>query len=261
MLRFLLLPLFSLALAAQSPSFEVASIRPSTSLMTSVPLCGNITLSPESVLVSVVYRLDVIISEAYFDQVDDWDLPSWTRNGGTFALSVKVPPNTSVAECRQMLRNFLAERFHMVLGVETRDVARYYLKVAKSGLKLKAVTGPPADLNASSKYEIRNSVVHRTYRAAPMSKILNSLRSNTSVEAFALSFRLTGVNGLVDETGLTGYYDGEFTLNTSIGSRRDEFAESLSDALTRQLGLTLELRRVPRKVLILESSDRMPTEN
>ncbi len=40
-------------------------------------------------------------------------------------------------------------------------------------------------------------------------------------------FGFASVGGVLDETGLTGHYDGEF-------------AETLVDSLTRQLGLTLE---------------------
>ncbi len=85
-----------------------------------------------------------------------------------------------------------------------------------------------------------------------------SLRDTGNVNDPEDRFALVG--GIVDETGLTGYYDGEYSFNMT-GALHDEFAESLSDVLTRQLGLTLERRRSPGKVLVITSSDRMPTEN
>lgn len=56
-----------------------------------------------------------------------------------------------------------------------------------------------------------------------------------------------------------GYYYGEFTF--SVTASLQDFAESLDGALTRQLGLTLERRRAPGKVLVIRTSDRVPTEN
>ena len=68
---------------------------------------------------------------------------------------------------------------------------------------------------------------------------------------------------LSDETGLTGYYDGDLEYTIPLTSQLEQFppTESLPDAVVRQLGLTLELRRAPGKVLVIRSSDRTPTEN
>lgn len=258
-MRFWTFLLLALTLAAQTPSFEVASIRPSNSTITIRPLCsGSIFAKSESVLSpessSGVYTIADLIRESYYDEADDFDYSQWTRLD-PFAVSVKIPPNTSVGACRKMLQTLLAERFHTVTGIETRDIVRYFLKVAKSGLKMKPVGNSPADASDRVKFEVKDGVSHYAYRGAPMSEVVNSL-----VLPAAVSIKLAVVNSIVDDTSLTGYYDGEFQFSP-LAYLRNELAESLNDALTRQLGLTLELRKAPGKVLVLRSSDRMPTEN
>jgi len=263
------LPLFALTLAAQTPSFEVASIRPGNRTNTG-SLCRNHNLNPESVIAFAVWPLSAVIEDAYADEVDDFDFPQWSRMGN-FAINVKIPPNTSVGTCRKMLQNFLAERFHMVTAVEIRDVQRYHLKVAKSGLKLKPVDDPPTDPNANFSLSVKDGLELVSFRGAPMSRVLTTISANAILDARARSlriagvvndpsFHLAGVNSVIDETGLRGYYDGEFRFAVTA-SLHDEFAESLPDALSRQLGLTLELRKAPGKVLVIRSSDRTPTEN
>lgn len=273
-MRFWIFPLFALTLSGQTPSFEVASIRPKDPPFSALPLCGNRVvvspdniLSPESLLSSGVNTLSGLLSEAYNDEVEDFDFPQWSRLG-PFTISVKIPPNTSARLCRKMLQNLLAERFHTVVGVEIREVPRYFVKVAKSGLKLKPVEDPPDDPNASYRFDVKNGNVRYVYHGASMSRILNTIGAHAFLEARARGLRFAGnvsdpdfrIAGVVDETGLTGYYDGEFQF-APAAILHDEFAESLEDAMSRQLGLTLELRRAPGKVLVIRSSDRVPTEN
>jgi uncharacterized protein (TIGR03435 family) len=265
-MRVWLLPLLALTLTGQTPSFEVASIRPGNRTNTG-SLCNTFKPSQVSVLASAVWPLNAVIEDAYKDEVDLIDFPQWSRTGN-WAINVNIPPNTSVDTCRLMLQTFLAERFHMVTGVETREVARYYLKVAKSGLKLKSVDGPPTSPNADYNLDVKDGNVRYIYRGAPMSRILISIRAHAELDARGRSLRDTGVvndpsfriAAVVDETGLSGYYDGQFDF-APTASLRNELAESLDDALSRQLGLTLELRRAPGKVLVIRSSVRTPTEN
>lgn len=269
-MRYWLLLLFALTLAAQPPSFEVASIRPGTTRNTG-SLCRDHKLSPESAVVSAVLPLSAVLEEAYASEVDDFDYPPWSRSGN-YAIWVKLPPNTTADTCRKMLQNFLAERFHMVTGVEIRDVRRYHLKVAKSGVKLKPVGSPPKDPNAEYGMTANNGVARHTFRGAPMSRIVTVISAGAFLEARNHSLRETGsvddpglriasVNSVVDDTGLTGYYDGEYDFRGPGATQQDELAESLADALRRQLGLTLELEKSPGKVLVIRSPDHMPTEN
>jgi uncharacterized protein (TIGR03435 family) len=66
-----------------------------------------------------------------------------------FEINATMPPATTMAEFRAMLRNLLAERFKLVIHRETRELPIYSLVVAKSGPKLKeSAEAPPEDPNA-----------------------------------------------------------------------------------------------------------------
>jgi uncharacterized protein (TIGR03435 family) len=159
------------------------------------------------------------------------------------------------------LSNLLAERFHLVTEVRTLDVPVYFLKLAKSGLKWKPVDGPPADLVASGSSKRENGHIHWTFRSAPMSRILVPIQADIAV---GFRFGIYETDHLIDETGLTGYYDGELEFQNASQAVADgplPQAPALRDALIEQAGLTLELRKATGKVLVIRSSERMPTEN
>ncbi len=185
-MRLLFLPLFSLTLAAQTPAFEVTSIRPGNRTTTVPGTCGRVdvssdtVLNPESFVHSGVHRLRDLIEDAYWDEVDDFDLPSWTVNNGVFAVSVKMPPNTTARTCRKMLQALLAERFHLVVAVETRDVARYHLKVAKSGTKLKPSNTPNTEVTGGHRFEVKDSKTTHTFRGSPMSRVVRTVEGEAT---------------------------------------------------------------------------------
>ncbi|MEP7352618.1 MAG: TIGR03435 family protein [Acidobacteriota bacterium] len=250
--------LLALPLAAQTPAFEVASIRPSTAQRSSGAVCR--ATKPETENVQVVSdTFNLLIIEAYEKEIDRFDLPDWGKNG--FDVSVKMPRNTSVDTCRLMLRNLLAERFHLVVAIETRQLPSYFLKVAKSGLKLRPVDSPPPDLLASSTSKTEEGRRHTIFRAAPMSRVFIAVETGVVLGSRRGLFESEFIT---DETGLTGFYDGELEYefpSTESPSTQLGHAPSLQDALVEQLGLTLEMRKAPRKILSIRSSDHMPTEN
>ena len=258
-MRFWALPWLALQLAAQTPSFEVASIRPSQSSATSAGLCYGLKPGTEHLQAAGVSLAGLVI-DAYQGVVDRFELPTWASSS-RFDLSVKMPPHTNAEACKQMLRNLLAERFHMVTAMETVEMPTYFLKVAKSGLKLKPVDGPPADPRASRSLKTENGRSHWTFRGAPMSSVFIPVQAGVATGARIGVF---GTDRLIDETGLTGYYDGELEFqNSPQANAEDQFSQAptLQDALIQQAGLTLELRKAPGKILRIRSSDRLPTEN
>jgi uncharacterized protein (TIGR03435 family) len=67
---------------------------------------------------------------------------------------------------------------------------------------------------------------------------------------------------VIDSTGLEGKYDFdlEFTPISMIGEKGPD-GITLYDAVSKQLGLTLELKDVPVPALVIESANRNPTPN
>jgi uncharacterized protein (TIGR03435 family) len=159
-----------------------------------------------------------------------------------------------------MFRNLLAERIHLVTDVNPGEITTYVLKVAKSGLKMRAVEGPPPDVAASAKSATVNRQMQINFHAAPPSRI----RTAVSALAGILAIYKTADRGeVVDETGLTGYYDGTLEIEVPSGPAIGEFSgvATLKEALSNQLGLTIEVRKTIGKVLTVRSFDSVPTEN
>ncbi len=259
-MRISILLLLSLTLDAQTPEFEVASIRSSTGRLTSSApptVCHGPKSEAENVQVNT--WLSFMVAHAYSDQVDRMDLPPPARSP-SYSLSVRIPANTSIKTCRQMLRKLLADRIHLVTDVNPGEITTYVLKVAKSGLKMKPVEGPPPDLAASVKSTTVNGHMQVTFQAAPASRIRIAVSALANVLA---RFSTVDRGEVKDETGLTGYYDGKLEYDMPSGATNAEFSQesTLRDALVSQLGLTLEVRKTTGKVLTVRSFDSVPTEN
>ena len=98
--------------------------------------------------------------------------------------------------------------------------------------------------------------------------MLTQLRAQQQpLSRLAVMLRTAEPRPIVDRTGLTGKYD--FTLefssdlpngNTDTGSEPPG-APDLNTALQEQLGLQLIPKKLPFDVVVVESFDRLPTEN
>jgi uncharacterized protein (TIGR03435 family) len=148
-----------------------------------------------------------------------------------------------------MLQNLFAERFHLVLHPETRQMPTYSLVVAKGGAKLHPVDdGPQSTSGRPGRLEATRIT---------MDKLANLLS------------RMTG-QPVLNETGLTGVFTFTVEWAPDETQHPDGSPEavtpaaggpSLFSALQEQLGLKLDGRKAPAEVLVVDRIDRTPTEN
>lgn len=146
--------------------------------------------------------------------------PAWV-DSERYDIAAKVPPGTTLAEQRMMLRNLLTERFHMSVRLEAREMPGYVLTVANGGPKFKESVVDPAvkplkgadcrttpDKDAVPQmpagcrqlFLVRPRDSGKSYivaRQGSISGLINALRVPLSV----------GRERIVDKTGLTGSYD------------------------------------------------------
>jgi len=167
-----------------------------------------------------------------------------------------------------MLQNFLAERFHLKLHIQSKEFPAYELVVAKSGPRLPT---PAARSHAEDGWP--DLPPNRPGMAANLSSVGGSLeliRLKAQQEPFsqlAGMLRVPDNLPVVNKTGLTGKFDFTLEYVTGLPDARLEGAAEprpapfLFEALEKQLGLQLIRKKAPFDVLIIDGFDKLPTEN
>jgi len=132
--------------AQNSPSFEVASVKPAA------PIAGNGirimmrggpgSSDPGQITYSNVTLKDVL-TNAYGVKRFQISGPGWL-DSERYDIVAKLPRGATKAQFMAMLQNLLAERFKLALHWEKKDLPMYALVVAKNGPKLKESVDEPA---------------------------------------------------------------------------------------------------------------------
>jgi bla regulator protein BlaR1 len=201
-----------------------------------------------------------------------------------FAVIAKAPvPDDAVAgwngavwngldidTMRKMLRTLLQERFHLETHYEDRPVTGYELLATKPKLH----RADPA--NRAGCKEGPGTDRKDPRLTNPAASRLVTCRNMTLTQfAAQLNNELFGMPPVVDSTGLVGRYD--FTINFSPSSAlpngpapgapgdaaaaEPNGAISLAEALSGQLGLKLQSRKVMAPVLVIDHVNTAPTGN
>ena len=190
------------------------------------------------------------------DAIAGWNGPVW--NG------------VDVDSMRMMLRALLVDRFKLAAHYEDRMVTGYALVASKPKLRKAdpanrggCKEGPGADGNDP---RLTN----------PLASRLVTCR-NMTITQFAgkLSGLLSGDAPVIDSTGISGRYDMTINFTPSsafakaVGTNaggdavasEPNGAISIFEALSKQLGLRLQSRKVMASVLVIDHVNEVPTEN
>jgi uncharacterized protein (TIGR03435 family) len=237
----LCVPVFA-ALLGLSPAiaqarFEVASIHPSR------PGAG-----PQDGRMS--FRADRFDAEAstvgdILDMLNGWQLyrvtggPAWMKTD-RFDIQAKASAPVPPEERQDAIMALLAERFHLSVHREMRDIPAMVLLAPKRPAGLK----PAA---AGETYSIRfNDRNDPTFTAAPMSAFTNYLSNMWH-------------SPVVDQTGLEGTFD--FSLNASavVPQPGENRGDRIREAVIA-VGFKVEERKAPTEVTVVDRCER-PSEN
>jgi uncharacterized protein (TIGR03435 family) len=152
-----------------------------------------------------------------------------------------------------MMRNLLTDRFGMRAHRETQDLPSYMLTAGKGGLKAVKI-GP-----------VVQEPGVRTVKCP-----------KCTVEGFLEKLGNPMDRPVIDRTGLTGEYDFQLAYQPEYRSRpgmdvggggplpsslNEPLAPTLTTAIQDQLGLKLELKKMPTEVIVIDSVARTPAEN
>ena len=228
-----------LVLQAQSPVFEVASIKANHS---GTDVAGMRASRGSLSIVNAPLRKIVATSFGISEDRDESliDGPDWLRTE-RYDIAATFAEETQPNEMRLMLQALLRERFQMCFHRETRKVPAYTLVVNKSGLKAK-LAAPGAVPG------FQRTAGHLASASATMSQLADKLAQQSD-------------RPVVDYTGIQGSY--ALTLSwerDELGANRG-LGVSLYTAIQEQLGLRLEARNEPMDVIVIEYLERQPTSN
>ena len=130
--------------APDTLTFEVASVKPAAPptpgrMMMGIRGGPGTSDPGQATFSNVTQRM--LLAEAY--GVQDYQIsgPGWLDTE-RYEIVAKVPKGATKEQYRVMLQNLLAERFHLTLHHETKELPRYELVVAKGGPKLKEAAAP-----------------------------------------------------------------------------------------------------------------------
>ena len=183
--------------------------------------------------------------------------PSWLE-WDRWDVIAKVPPETTEASAKQMLRSLLAQRFGLVVHTGNAPMPAYVLTAPGEKSKLKESEG-----SGDASCEPHPQPANQAAGAVP--QILITCHNET-MEKFADDVHMMAggylTDPVVDSTGLKGAYDFDLKW-TGRGQLARAGAEGISifDAVDKELGLKLTLQTAPRPVLIVDSANETPTPN
>ena len=235
-----------LAQPAVPPSFEVASIKtasgegkgrggnPFTNPVKVTP--GSLTMSGVTLKTSIAWAYHVF---EYQITGSDW------IGSDRYDIVAKAGSPATEAELRAMLQTLLAERFHLELHRQTKEMACYLLVVAKGGPKFQeSKTEGESDIQPDPR---RMSVAVRRVPVAQLVDLLSRMFQTP----------------VVDLTGLTGRYDITLDIAKYIpqsGEKMDPLG-IIQAGLQEELGLKMESKKYPVDLLIIDRAEKAPVEN
>jgi uncharacterized protein (TIGR03435 family) len=256
--------------------FDVAEIKLSApDAQTRTRLMPGGRIEADGVTMRMIFQL------AWDITVDDLlaNTPKWF-NETKYSLVAKtstavsgVGQNTAIdiEDLKAMLRQLITERFKLKSHIENRPVEAYTLLADKP----KMAKADPANRTgfkegpAPEQKDTRSALINRmvTVRNMTMAQFAEDM------QRFANGYIRVPVE---DKTGLDGAYDftlmfsGINLLNAGRGRGGDAApaagadsldpsgALTLQDAVSRQLGLKLEMRKRPMPVLVIDSMEEKP---
>jgi uncharacterized protein (TIGR03435 family) len=184
-----------------------------------------------------------------------------------YLLNAVLPAGATDANQSTMVANLLAERFGLVFHFTTEKVLAYELVVGPHGFHVPPeheAAPPPEIITASRRLDERTRRV--TIHQQPIGALLSSS---------AYFFRGTGVR-LLNRTGIKGKFDITVDLpnrqgpnpglapdesgDSRWGEAVEDFANELSLALDRQLGLRLKAVKVDHPVMVIDQIKKLRPE-
>ena len=182
--------------------------------------------------------------------------PDWLEMD-RFDVIATAPAGTSRVTLNTMLRGLLDDRFKLVAHKDTKPLPAYALS-----------TGPKLQMTKTEGTEESGCRLQPGSPLVTQPQVTFVCR-NVTMAAFASAMPgMRGASGylfnygVVDQTGLPGAWDFNISWTLHVPGRTGEADRTtIFDALGKQLGLGMELVKVPTPMVVVDSVNRVPTPN
>jgi len=178
--------------------------------------------------------------------------PTWLSED-RFDITATSPADSTRESQELMLRALLRDRFGLVVHHETRPLPAFSMTIAKRGVQMKkSADGGESRCAGAPQERVYTAFNCRSTTMADLAKELSS-RGGTY-------FWVTPV---VDQTNLGGAWDFglKFTPRPVTGATIAAGSEAISifDAVDQQLGLKLELTKLPLDAIVVDHVNEKPS--
>jgi uncharacterized protein (TIGR03435 family) len=285
MLRGIIVLLLSVvsAFGQARKEFEVASIRSVGDLPVNEVTAG-VRIDGSQVRISALSLRDYI-GIAFEKRINQIVGPDWLGSQ-RFDISAKIPDGGKTEDVDEMLQSLLTERFGMKVHIEMREFPVYALEVAKSGLKVTPVA--PNDsfsrgggVNVAAGGSASGVVINLGDGSLFTLGSSSVQTKKLSMPTFADMLTRFMDRPVVDMTNVKGAYDLDLPVTPedrivmmirsavsagvvlppqALALLDGGSSDSLSSSLNK-VGLTLEGRRAPLEVIVVDQIQKTPTEN
>jgi uncharacterized protein (TIGR03435 family) len=261
-------------------SFEAASVKPHDSAFPGRSGAqGGPGASDPTRFLCRNCSLRTLLMTAY--DIKGYQLLSETRSE-RYDVEAKVSAGISRAQFRAMLRNLLAERFHLASHHQSKEMPAWRLLIGKNGPKVtkSQATGPFPERDDLPSHADKDGFPD----PAPGSGIYifadaqNTYRlgaRNVSMQRFADGLSTASSRPVYDATGLDGEYDIKLLWSPDLpgaahrtqdggilpADSDNDSRPTLQQALEKQLGLRLESSTGQVDVLVIDHAEKIPTAN
>jgi uncharacterized protein (TIGR03435 family) len=255
--------------------FEVVSIKPADGSLRPNYYGGPGSSDPNRIAYSRA-SLSNLIRDAFPGL--HVDAPQ-SLDGVYFAVEAKLPPESTDAQLREMIRNMLVDRFGLVTHRETRNVPDYDLVFASSSPNLVRSTAGAKSINDSRSisgpvdrdgFPILPAGIRWQVRYHEDAMLMTFQDSSMSF----LADRLTNVYHssavpVIDRTGLQGTYDFKLTLplapsrapDPGVASDPEIGLANIAGLLKRQTGLSIRKGTTSMDYVIVDHVEKVPKPN
>jgi uncharacterized protein (TIGR03435 family) len=254
---------------APLPSFEVASIKLSSPESNGRRIGGP---APDRFIATNATARDIIAFGYHLIDLQLSGGPSWV-NAEYFDIDAKIDDaiaqrlqnaswDEQTDEKRLMVQSLLAERFHLTVRHEFKELPSYTLEIGKGGSKLRPTIFPKIGPDGKPIGAVPPGLRPGVTLQSPddQSWILTATAIPMSTFLRILSGQLGRV--IVDNTGIRGEYDFQLKWtpeNLTVSSPGALAGSALSDpsapsivvAMRDQLGLKLESRKGPVDTVVI----------